>query len=51
LWSVVKGLPQHEPVACALLRLTGFKPATLADYRVITAMENEAAALGYPVLR
>lgn len=51
LWAVVKGLPQREPAACETLRLTGFKPSTLADYRVITAMENEAAALGYPVLR
>jgi ABC-type phosphate/phosphonate transport system substrate-binding protein len=51
LWSVVKDLPQREPAACEALRLTGFKPATLADYGVITAMKNEAVALGYPVLR
>lgn len=51
LLATVLALPQREPAACAALRLTGFKPSTLADYRVITAMENEAAALGYPVLR
>jgi len=51
LLTAVLALPQREPAACAALRLTGFKPSTLADYRVITAMENEAAALGYPVLR
>jgi len=51
LLAAVLALPQREPAACALLRLTGFKPSTLADYRVITAMENEAVALGYPVLR
>lgn len=51
LLAAVLALPQREPAACTALRLTGFKPSTLADYRVITAMENEAAALGYPVLR
>lgn len=51
LLATVLALPQREPAACAALRLTDFKPSTLADYRVITAMENEAAALGYPVLR
>jgi ABC-type phosphate/phosphonate transport system substrate-binding protein len=51
LLAAVLALPQREPAACAALRLTGFKPSTLADYRVITAMENEASALGYPVLR
>lgn len=51
LLATVLALPQREPAACAALRLTGFKPSTLADYHVITAMENEAAALGYPVLR
>ena len=51
LLATLLALPQREPAACAALRLTGFKPSTLADYRVITAMENDAAALGYPVLR
>jgi ABC-type phosphate/phosphonate transport system substrate-binding protein len=51
LLATMLALPQRERAACAALRLTGFKPSTLADYRVITAMENEAAALGYPVLR
>jgi ABC-type phosphate/phosphonate transport system substrate-binding protein len=51
LLAVVMDLPQSEPAAVAALRLKSFKPATLADYGVITAMENEAVALGYPVLR
>lgn len=51
LLAAVLALPQREPTACAALRLTGFKPSTFADYRTITAMENEATALGYPVLR
>ena len=51
LLAAVLALPQREPAACAVLRLTGFKPSAPADYRVITAMENEATALGYPLLR
>jgi ABC-type phosphate/phosphonate transport system substrate-binding protein len=51
LLATVLALPQREPAPCALLRLTSFKPSTLSDYHVITAMESEAVALGYPVLR
>ena len=43
--------PQSEPAACATLRLQSFKPATLADYESIAAMEKGAVRCGYPVLR
>jgi ABC-type phosphate/phosphonate transport system substrate-binding protein len=51
LLALVLDLPQSEPAACATLRLQSFKPATLADYEPITAMEEGAVRSGYPVLR
>lgn len=51
LLDQVLRLPQTEPAACAALRLKSFRPATLADYGPIAAMEEGAVRLGYPVLR
>ena len=51
LLALVMSLPQSEPAACATLRLQSFKPATLADYAPIAAMEEGAVRVGYPVLR
>lgn len=51
LLALVLDLPQSEPAACAVLRLKSFKPAALADYGPIAAMEEGAVRLGYPVLR
>lgn len=51
LLALVLGLPQSEPAACATLRLKSFKPAALAEYGPIAAMEEGAVRLGYPVLR
>lgn len=51
LLDKVLRLPQTEPAACATLRLSSFKPAKLADYAPISAMEEGAVRLGYPVLR
>jgi len=51
LLMLVLDLPQSEPVGCAALRLKSFKPATLADYELIAAMEEGAVRMGYPVLR
>lgn len=51
LMALVLDLPRSEPAACATLRLRSFKPATLADYEPIAAMEEGAVWLGYPVLR
>jgi ABC-type phosphate/phosphonate transport system substrate-binding protein len=51
LLALVLDLPRSEPAACATLRLQSFKPATLADYKPIAAMEEGALRLGYPVLR
>ena len=51
LLALVLDLPRSEPAACATMRLRSFKPATLADYEPIAAMEEEAVRLSYPVLR
>ena len=51
LLALVLDLPRSEPAACATLRLQSFKPATLADYEPIAAMEEGAVRWGYPMLR
>ena len=51
LLALVFDLPKSEPAACGTLRLQSFKPATLADYEPIAAMEEGAVRCGYPVLR
>jgi ABC-type phosphate/phosphonate transport system substrate-binding protein len=50
LKQVLYGLPAAHPDLAAQLALVSIEPTRLADYQPILEMENEAVALGYPVL-